>query len=189
MMLKKPTQEGSFWCVPFQSSSVYKHTVWYTHYIRNVIMIPHFQYVMNIFRGCIVFYCMKKPIYLIFQMRIEVYFPGAGTLAGLLGLYHSPVVSPVFTHMWTWDCPRSLTTCPLPSRLPVCTPPTRLGECFFFNSLIVGPPRSSVFWQLWMFFDFKLVVILLLVVWEDEVYLPTPPFGQKSELKFFRSLI
>ena len=34
---------------------------------------------------------------------------------------------------------------------------------FFFNSLVVGVPCSLIFWCFWLFIDFRLVVILLLV--------------------------
>ena len=54
---------------------------------------------------------------------------------------------------------------------PVPTPPTCLDECFFFNSLVVGLPYSLIFWQFWLFFVFKFVVVLLLVVWGGKVYL------------------
>ena len=40
--------------------------------------------------------------------------------------------------------------------LPVSTPPIGLGECFFFISLVVGLPFSSIFCQFWLFFVFKL---------------------------------
>ena len=39
-----------------------------------------------------------------------------------------------------------------PPRLPVSTPPTGLVECFFFISLVVGLPFSSIFCQFWLFF-------------------------------------
>ena len=45
--------------------------------------------------------------------------------------------------------------------LPVCAPPTSLDECFFFNSLVVRLPYGSIFWQFWLFFAFKFVVVLL----------------------------
>ena len=48
--------------------------------------------------------------------------------------------------------------CLSPPLLPV------LGECLFFNSLIVGLPYSSIFYQFWLVFVFKFVVVLLLVV-------------------------
>ena len=59
--------------------------------------------------------------------------------------------------------------------LPISAPPTSLGECFFFNSLVVRLPYSSIFCQFWMFFVFKFVVVLLLVVRGGTVYLPIPP--------------
>ena len=60
----------------------------------------------------------------------------------------------------------------LSARMPVSAPPTCLGECFFFNSLVVRLPYSSIFWQFW-FFIFKCVV-LLLVVQGGKVYPPMP---------------
>ena len=45
-----------------------------------------------------------------------------------------------------------------------------------FNSLVVRLPDSSIFWQFWLFFVFKFVVVLLLVVQGSEAYLPVPPF-------------
>ena len=39
----------------------------------------------------------------------------------------------------------------LSAQLPVSAPPTSLDECFFFNSLVVGLPYSSIFCQFWLF--------------------------------------
>ena len=44
-----------------------------------------------------------------------------------------------------------------PSWLPVSTPPTSLGECFFFNSLVVRPPYSSIFCQFLLFLFLNLL--------------------------------
>ena len=44
------------------------------------------------------------------------------------------------------------------ARLPVSTPPTGLGECFFFISLVVRLLCSSIFCQFWLFFVFKLLL-------------------------------
>ena len=44
------------------------------------------------------------------------------------------------------------------SWLPISAPPTNLDECFFFNSLVVRLLDSSIFWQFWLGFVFKLVV-------------------------------
>ena len=65
--------------------------------------------------------------------------------------------------------------------LPVPDPPAHLGECFFFNSLVVGHPYSSIFCQ---FFVFKFVVILLLFVQGGTMCLPTPPSWPTVEEQF-----
>ena len=57
-------------------------------------------------------------------------------------------------------------------RLPISTPPTGLDECFFFISLVVRLPCSSIFWQFWLFFVFKLLSFWLC---EEAVCLPMPP--------------
>ena len=46
---------------------------------------------------------------------------------------------------------------------------------FFFNSLVVRVPCSLIFRCFWLFSDFRLVVILLLVVRGSEGVLPMPP--------------
>ena len=85
----------------------------------------------------------------------------------------------------TWS-PNSRLTCPHPTgaTLPLILsasaaglcPLTSLNEIFFFNSLVVGLPYSSIFWQFWLFFVFKsVVVVLLLVVQGGKVYLLMPP--------------
>ena len=83
-----------------------------------------------------------------------------------------------FICMQMWDC----LVCQLPPchqcylpQLPVSIPPASLDECFFFNSLAVRLPYSLIFWQFWLFFVFKFVVVLLLVVRGGTVYLPMPP--------------
>ena len=62
-----------------------------------------------------------------------------------------------------------------PPQLPISAPPTGLDECFVFISLVVILPYSSIFCQFCLFFVFKFVVILLLVVQGATVCLPTPP--------------
>ena len=42
--------------------------------------------------------------------------------------------------------------------LPLSDPPTSLDECFFFISLVVGLPYSSIFCQFWLLFVFKLLL-------------------------------
>ena len=46
---------------------------------------------------------------------------------------------------------------------------------FFFNYLLVRVPSSLIFWCFWLFIDFRLVVILLLVVRGSKGFLPTSP--------------
>ena len=67
--------------------------------------------------------------------------------------------------------------------VPISTPPSGLDEYFFFNSLVVGLLYSSIFWQLWLSFVFKFVVVLL-VVRGGTVYLPMPPSWPEVSLCF-----
>ena len=78
--------------------------------------------------------------------------------------------------------PAAALTWVLSAWLPISAPPTVLDECFFFKSLVVRLSYSLVFWQFWLVFVFKFVV-LLLVVWGGTVYLPTPP--SRPEVPFF----
>ena len=65
----------------------------------------------------------------------------------------------------------SLAVCPLRLRWP--SPPLLpVWMNVFFNSLVVGLPWSLNIWQFWLFFVFKFAVVLLLVVWGSEVFLP-----------------
>ena len=106
---------------------------------------------------------------------------------GSCRLSGSPVVPPGLstrkcgiTQCTSW----CLATSSLPL-LPVSAPIISLDECFFFNSLVVGLPYSSILWQFWLFFVFKFVVVLLLVVQGSKVYPPTPPsWPEVSNLPF-----
>ena len=94
-----------------------------------------------------------------------------------------PSCSSRFICTGMWDCPLHkllphwYDSAALPqvlsARLPVSAPPTGLDECFFFISFVVGLPYSSTFCQFWLFFVFKFVVVLLLVVRGGTVCLPT----------------
>ena len=55
---------------------------------------------------------------------------------------------------------------------------------FFFNSLVVGVPCSLIFRPFWLFIDFRLIVVLL-VVWGSEGYLLIPPSWLELEFQFF----
>ena len=81
-----------------------------------------------------------------------------------------------FNCMRMWDCPVCQPSPrPLCQPLPISAPPTGLDECFFFNSLVVRLPYSLIFCQFWLYFVFKFVVVLLLVVRGSTVCLPMPP--------------
>ena len=68
--------------------------------------------------------------------------------------------------------------------LPISAPLTGLDECFFFNSLVVRLPYSSIFCQSWLFFVFKFVVLFLLCKEAQCVYLCLH-LGRKSLCSFF----
>ena len=103
----------------------------------------------------------------VFSQWFEALFPSPHWNSGLLHLSPGPPAAALpascsFGH----PAPQSATslgppaaTLPriLSARLPVSTPPTGLGECFFFNSLVVGLPYISVFCQFLLFFVFKLL--------------------------------
>ena len=123
----------------------------------------------------------------VFSVRgFEVLFPCTGTL-GCAVCLTPQLFLPVYSHTNVGPPARPATTSPAlvlqlqpclvssPPRLPISTPPTGLDECFFFNSLVVKLPYGSIFWQFWLFFVFKFVVVLLLVAREGKVYLPIPP--------------
>ena len=71
------------------------------------------------------------------------------------------------------SCP--LAASPLHPVAHLLSSPSGLDECFFFFSLVVGLPYSSIFCQFWLFFFFLIVVVLLLVVQGGTVCLPMPP--------------
>ena len=106
--------------------------------------------------------CFAPPLVLLVYLCTNVGLQGlpATTLWGLLAAgwrapcapFHNP--QPHWVHQ------------PLPCHesslpwLPVSAPPTHLGECFFFGSLVVRLPYSSIFCQFWLFFVFKLLLSL-----------------------------
>ena len=107
------------------------------------------------------FSCQSNPH--IFTVRgFEALFPYAGTL-GYVVCLTPQLFLPVYQHSNVR--PPALLATALPfilSAVVACFCPSY--ECFFFNSLVVGLPYSLIFWQFWLFFVFKFVVVLLLVV-------------------------
>ena len=86
-----------------------------------------------------------------FSIRgFEALFPRPGTLG--CAVYLIPqLFLPAYSHV-NVGLLALLATLPhvLSTQLPVSTPPTSLDECFFFNSLVVGLPYSSIFCQLFL---------------------------------------
>ena len=103
------------------------------------------------------------------------------------------VATPAVVHSQLWVCFLFSQPCPqgLPSHLRFSPSASLTGlvglvDCFF-NSLDVRVLCSLIFWHFWLFMDFRLVVILLLVVWGSEGFVFTPPSW--SELRFFFKLL
>ena len=66
----------------------------------------------------------------------------------------------------------------LSALVPVSAPPTFLDECFFFISLVVRLPYSSIFCQFWLFFVFKLLLSFFWLCKEAQLKLH---LGRKSK--------
>ena len=88
---------------------------------------------------------------------------------GLHALSHSPFVPPGLStlkcgttrsashHLAGPSPPSAALPAVLSTRMPISAPPTSLDECFFFNSLLVGLPYSSIFCPFWLFLVFKIL--------------------------------
>ena len=63
-----------------------------------------------------------------------------------------------------------------------------LVDCFS-NSLVLRVLCSLILWHFWVFIDFRLVVILLLVVQGSEGFLPMPPSWLDSQFNFKKSSV
>ena len=123
-----------------------------------------------------------------FSIRgLRLFFPQTGALGCEICLAPQ-LFLPVYLHMNVGlpsppataspDLPAAALPRVLSGWLPISAPPTGLDECFFFNSLVVRLPHSSIFCQFCFVlfcFVFKFVVVLLLVVRGGTVYLPMPP--------------
>ena len=120
--------------------------------------------------------------YMFLVRGLGALFPCAGTL-GCTVCLASWLFLLVYLHTNVWLPSLPATTLPGPpatallrvlsTKLPISTSSTGLDECFFFNSLFVGLPYSSIFCHFWLFFVFKFVVVLLLVVWWGTACLPS----------------
>ena len=65
--------------------------------------------------------------------------------------------------------------------MPVSTPPTHLDECFFFISLVVKLPYSSIFCRFWLFFVFKLLLSFFWLCEEAQCVYQHLHLGWKSQ--------
>ena len=119
----------------------------------------------------------------VFSQRFEALFPRAEALGCTVCLtpqlflpayLHSNVGQPTPQSAASLGLPAATLPRVLSAQLHVSAPPTSLDECFFFISLVVGLPYSSIFCQFWLFFGFKFVVLLLVVQGGGTVCLPTP---------------
>ena len=70
----------------------------------------------------------------------------------------------------------------LSTQLPISAPPTGLGECFFFISLVVGRPYSLIFCQFGLFFVFKLLLSFFWLCEEAQCVYLRLHLGQKLAL-------
>ena len=79
---------------------------------------------------------------------IEAFFSHTGTLGGSLSSF-SVVPPRLSTHEYEIGWSASLCLVVHPRQPGFLSPPapTGLDECFFFNSLVVRLPYSSIFWQ------------------------------------------
>ena len=103
---------------------------------------------------------------------------------GLCGLSYSPVVSPSLSAC-KCGTTHSSSRCLAMSFLHPSCPSLSLLLVWMnvpsLTPLVVRFSYSSIFWQFWLCFVFKFVVVLLLVVWGGKVYLPMPPSCWKSK--------
>ena len=112
------------------------------------------------------FSCCRLNLHRCFQ-RFEALFPSCWS-PGLCDLSPGPLAAASLASCsFAYPAPQCATSLGPPAsaflsvlsaRLPTSAPPTCLDECFFFISLVVGLPYSSIFCQFWLFFVFKLLL-------------------------------
>ena len=118
--------------------------------------------------GCVV--CFAPPPFLLVYLCTNVGLEGL--LAAVCpAVFHSP--PPPWVRQPPPCCESS------PPWLPVSAPPTGLDECFFFISLVVGLPYSSIFCQFWLFFVLKLLLSFFWLCEEAQCVCPCLHLGQK----------
>ena len=125
----------------------------------------------------------------VFNQRFETLFPCTGALVctvcfapllsflvylcsnvgplGLLAVALPALFIPQSASLWVRLCCHQSH----PPWLPISAPPTGLNECFFFISVVVRLPCSSIFCHFWLFFVFKLLSFFWLCEEVQCVYL------------------
>ena len=136
----------------------------------------------------------------VFNQRFEALFPCAGALGCVVCFSPLPFLPECgaagsASHYLVGSASCSL-ACPVPqsatllgppaSTLPrvLSTPPTRLDECFFFISLVVGLPYRSIFCQFWLFFVLKLLLSFFWLCEEAQCIYLHLHLGRKLTLVF-----
>ena len=118
------------------------------------------------------FYCLHNHHRFLQSEVLRLYFPKLEPWVVWSVLL--PSCSSQFMQTQTWD---HLVLQPLPccvsssTWLAISGPSTGLDECVFVNFLAVRFAYSLIFWQFWLFFVFKFVVVLLVVQGGTEFYL------------------
>ena len=105
---------------------------------------------------------LLQPPQVFTASSFEALFPRTGTLGCSVCLAPQLFLM-VYLHKNVGPRTPSTATLPTPvlqpprcreSSLPGSLPPTGLDEYFFFTTLVVGLPHSSIFWQFWLFYLF-----------------------------------
>ena len=132
--------------------------------------------------GCVV--CFTPLLFLLVYLCTNVGSQGlpATTLWGLLAAaWSAPLHSP--PPRWVHHLPPCRKSSP--PQLPISTLPTGLDECFFFISLVVRLPCSSIFCQFWLFFVFRLLLSFFWLCEEAQCVYLRLHLGQKLYTKCF----
>ena len=122
----------------------------------------------------------------VFNQRFEALFPCAGAL-GYVVYFAPPPFLPVYlcANVGPGSASHHLVVNPL-CPASCLHPPTGLDECFFFISLVVGLPYSSIFCQFWLFFVFKLLSFFWLCKEAQSPMPPSmPPSWPEVQIAFF----
>ena len=141
----------------------------------------------------------------VFSQRFEALFPCTGALGcmvcfapllflqvylwvnvGLWGLLAAALPAPFHNlpPRWVHQLPPCRESSP--RRLPISAPPTGLDECFFFISLVVRLPYSSIFCQFWLFLVFKMLLYFFWLCEEAQCVYLCLHLGQKPLLLILR---